>query len=112
MEIYKKLPLDIVNQILAYDDRFVIRNGKISGRLDETTYADIRNKLLSKSKPSRTYNHDTNYFWVCVTIDKYMIKYYNNEDDINDITYEFRCKISDTRSINQTYRVYNKMTIP
>jgi alpha-L-fucosidase len=111
MEIYKKLPLDMVNLILAYDNRFIIRNGKISNRLDNAKYADIREKLLSKHKPSRTYNPDTNYFWAWVTFDKYMIKYYNNEDDINDITYEFRCKISDSISINQSYRVHNKMAI-
>jgi hypothetical protein len=111
MELYKKLPLELVNLILSYDSRFVIRNGKICNQLDDNKYAYIREKLLSKQKNSITYNADTNYFWAWVAFDKYMIKYYNNEDDINDITYEFRCKISDSISINQSYRVHNKMAI-
>jgi hypothetical protein len=111
MELYKKLPLDMVNLILAYDNRFIIRNGKICNRLDNAKYAEIREKLLSKPKQAKTYNAKTNHFWAWVAFDKYMIKYYNNEDDINDITYEFRCKISDSISIHQTYRVYNKMAI-
>ena len=110
MEIYKNLPLDIVKLILAYDSRFVIRNGIISQRLDNKKYEEIRNKLLSIPKKSRTYNADTKYFWAWVEFDKYMIKYYNSEDDIQYITYEFRYKLSDSK-INPRYQVYNKMLI-
>jgi len=112
MEIYKNLPLELVNLILAYDSRFVIRNGMVSQRLDNKKYSEIREKLISMPKKSRAYNGKTNHFWAWVTFDKYMIKYYNREDEINDITYEFRCKISDSIRIHQTYdRVSNKMAI-
>ena len=110
MERLKNLPLDIVKEILAYDARFVIRNGIISLRLDNEKYADIRNKIISIPKKSRTYNADTKYFWAWVEFDKYMIKYYNNEDDIDHITYEFRYKLSDSK-INPRYLVNNKMVI-
>lgn len=110
MERLKNLPLDIVKEILEYDARFVIRNGMISLRLDNEKYADIRNKIISMPKKSRTYNPHTNYFWAWATFDKYMIKYYNSEDDIDHITYEFRCKLSDSK-INPRYLVNNKMVI-
>ena len=109
MDICKNLPLDIVKEILAYDTRFVIRNGKICIRLDNKKYADIRNKLISKPKVSKTYNAETKHFWAWVAFDMYMIKYYNSEDDINDIRYEFRRKVGPW--MGPRYLVRDKMAI-
>ena len=78
MELCKHLPLELVNLILSYDSRFVIRNGKICNQLDDNKYADIREKILSKPKVSKTYNADTKHFWAWVAFDMYMIKYLCN----------------------------------
>ena len=115
MDICKNLPLDIVKEILAYDARFVIRNGMISQRLDKKKYADIRNKLISMPKKSIKYNADTKHFWAWVEFDKYMIKYYNDEVDIDYIRYEFRRKfrriVVSCSGKNIRYLVNNKMVI-
>jgi hypothetical protein len=87
----------------------MIRNGKICNRLDNKKYADIREKLLSKQKNSITYNAETKHFWAWVAFDKYMIKYYNNEDDIDYIKYEFRCKVG--TGMNIRYLVRDRMAI-
>jgi hypothetical protein len=109
METLKNLPLELVNLILAYDNRFIIRNGMVSQRLDNKKYAEIREKLLSKPKQAKTYNAETKHFWAWVAFDMYMIKYYNIEDDINDIRYEFRRKVGPW--MGPRYLVRDKMAI-
>lgn len=109
METLKNLPLELVNLILSYDSRFVIRNGKICNQLDDNKYADIREKLLSKQKKSTTYNADTKHFWAWVAFDKYMIKYYTDEVDIDYIRYEFRRKVVLGKNI--MYLVHERMRI-
>ena len=50
MSIFQKLPLDIVNQILLYDRRYVMKDGKITlvKKLDPNKYETIINLLLQK----------------------------------------------------------------
>jgi hypothetical protein len=50
MSIFKTLPLDIVNQILLYDRRYAMHNGKITivKKLDPNKYETIINLLLQK----------------------------------------------------------------
>ena len=52
LHIYKKLPMDIINQILLYDRRYVMHNGKIIliRKLDLNKYSVIINLLLKKPK--------------------------------------------------------------
>jgi len=50
LPIFRTLPFDIVNQILLYDRRFIMRNGKITlvKKLDPNKYKTIINLLLQK----------------------------------------------------------------
>ena len=50
MTAFKRLPMDIVNHILPYDSRFVLRNGKIIQKLDINKYKAL-NLLLLLKKP-------------------------------------------------------------
>jgi len=109
MEIYKNLPIDLVNRVLAYDNLFVIRNGIPYNRLNKEKYEKICISLLSKQKKSITYNADTKHFWAWVEFDKYMIKYYNDEVDIDYIRYEFRRKVGSGKNIR--YLVHDRIRI-
>ena len=51
--IFKKLPLDCINEILSYDERFAIRRGIPVDRILKT---DERYRLLL-SMPLKKYNH-------------------------------------------------------
>jgi hypothetical protein len=48
MNIFKYTPIDIVTNILSYDNRFVIRNGNLVSRLDKIKYKDIIHLLENK----------------------------------------------------------------
>jgi len=52
---YHDLPLDIVKNILTYDNRFVIRHGHILliNKLDKVRYADAIRHISEKSKIKR-----------------------------------------------------------
>jgi hypothetical protein len=50
MEAFKNAPIDIVNHILSYDERYIIRNGNIVDRLDKIKYKNIINLLEKKPK--------------------------------------------------------------
>jgi hypothetical protein len=62
----KNIPLELVNYILQYDDRFRIRNGEIVNRICKT---DIR-YLILKSIPKKIYNIIENYTCVYLYINK------------------------------------------
>lgn len=50
MKIFKDLPTDIVNHILSYDNRFIIRNGSIMNKLNMIKYKTIIHLLEHKPK--------------------------------------------------------------
>ena len=107
MELYKNLPIDLVNEVLAYDNRFVIRKGIAYNRLNKEKYEKICNRLLSMPIKTITCNNETNYFWAWIDLDKYMIKIYNNENALQKITYEFRRNLDNS----DTYKILNKMIL-
>ena len=50
MEIFKFIPIDIVNNILSYDNRFVIRNGNVVNKLNTIKYKNVIHLLENKPK--------------------------------------------------------------
>jgi hypothetical protein len=81
MSIFKKLPLDLVNYILSYEERkFVLRNGKLMVKLNISKYADLLELLNKKSMVYRgsryIRNSGTNYkFW-----DFYQVNFSNGKN--------------------------------
>jgi len=65
---FKRLPMDIVNHILPYDIRFVLRNGKIIQKLDMNKYKAL-NLLLLIRKPTivREISYNIVTFWSYVS---------------------------------------------
>ena len=75
--IFKLLPTDIVKNILLYDKRYIIRNGKIINinKLNDKLYENTYNLLLKKPliKVYSNVNNSNTFFWSYVTFDKYGI---------------------------------------
>ena len=72
------LNLDCIINILNYDDRFIIKNGKISN-FNKISKMDIRYKIIS-TIPMKQFNKTGLYFYVYLTIDfglKFFKLYYN-----------------------------------
>ena len=86
--ILTNIPLDIVNYILSYDNRFVIRKGKIIliGKINKNLYNFLDNKPLIYS--SFNVNQNMHYFRSILLFDNYEIEYSNQGDNI--IWYRFR----------------------
>jgi hypothetical protein len=86
------VPLDLVKHILTYDQRFILRNGKIItiGKLNKVAYKDAIKKI--KSRPiiltSSNVNGSTNYFRSFVRFSdtaKNLEIEYTNYNESNDI---------------------------
>lgn len=77
MNIYKYVASEIVNNILSYDNRFVIRNGNVVNKLDIIKYKNIIQLL--EFKPNPDYLVD----WMCSYVklsEQFIIIYYHKLD--------------------------------
>lgn len=68
---YKNLPNDMIFEILSFDDRFILRRGKLMNRIPKN---DKRYKLLSKI-PQKKYNsyNNTNYVTIYINEKKIIL---------------------------------------
>lgn len=77
------LPLDVVKKILEYDERFVIRTGKIMKRICKNDY---RKKLLLEIPPKFHYElFDLTYVFIPINTHKQL--YISYSDDGIRVTY-------------------------
>lgn len=101
LPIFKKLPIDIVNQILLYDSRFVMHNGKIIliKKLDLNKYKTVIDLLLQKSpiREIQLWSSEGEY-WISCSVEfsknpanyfSYRIEYSIGYLDRNTILYGF-----------------------
>jgi hypothetical protein len=81
----KNLPLEVVNHILSYDDRFLIQNGIVKD-INKISKNDSRYMLLSNI-PKKIFNvvNDVTYVYLYINHEKY---YYINYND-----YEFQIHV-------------------
>ena len=114
--IFKLLPTDIVKNILLYDKRYIIRNGKIINinKLNNKLYENTYNLLLKKPliKIYSNVNNSNTFFWSYVTFDKYEIEYnnYHFEENNGNIYYKFKINFSQNKS-RKVYETQYKFEI-
>lgn len=77
------LPLDIVKHILEFDERFVIRTGKIMNRIDKHDY---RKQLLLEIPPKIHFGI-YNITYVFIPINTHKQLYISHSDDGIRVTY-------------------------
>ena len=77
---YKNLPNDMIFEILSFDDRFILRRGKLMNRIPKN---DKRYNLLSKI-PQKNYNsyNNTNYVTIYINEKKDYFIHYNGNSNI------------------------------
>jgi hypothetical protein len=83
------LPLDIINHILTFDRRFIIRNGQVI-TINPIAKADERYDILLKiPRKEYDYTDGVTYVYMCINEDKdYYITYKPYELQIQVLYYE------------------------
>jgi hypothetical protein len=83
------LPLDIINHILTFDRRFIIRNGQVI-TINPIAKADERYDILLKiPRKEYDYTDGVTYTYMCINDDKdYYITYKPYELQIQVLYYE------------------------
>ena len=95
-KLFTLIPIEIVNNILSYDNRFVIRSGKIIKKIDKEKYAKIYALLLGKPQIRIIRSTNNSMFWSEVEFQKFKITVSNDDYEMNDgaILHEHKCIIS------------------
>jgi hypothetical protein len=87
----KNLPLEVVNHILSYDDRFLIQNGLVKD-INKISKNDSRYMLLSNI-PKKIFDvvDDVTHVYLCINHEKdYYINYNDYEFQIHVLGYQYK----------------------
>uniref|UniRef100_A0A6C0DR93 Uncharacterized protein n=1 Tax=viral metagenome TaxID=1070528 RepID=A0A6C0DR93_9ZZZZ len=108
MSVFRELPFDAVYHILSYDNRSVLKNGKIVtfvDKLDIRKYANVIELLLQKPKIQKY----TNVTTAGIRWNLYRVTFSNNQ--VLEYHINYGGHINDIMRIHATSRCYNRRNI-
>jgi hypothetical protein len=86
--IFKKLPLDCVNEILGYDERFAIRRGVPVNRILKTDERYTQLLTIPEKRFNKPYS-DTTRVYIIINPNKDLSISYNTDNNIHWINVMF-----------------------
>lgn len=109
MIIKNNLPIDIINTILSYDNRFSIRIGKVMNKINKEKYKEIIIALYNKPKITTAWIYDTDLFSYKVYLStEFIINYdIDHKSDISDISFTMYKKKYTSKTVTKYDTIAN-----